>query len=721
MGADGGLAAGEGGRQADAAGGSADAPGSATDGAAGVSADAAGGPADAAGSPAPDAAPPVPVGGPITAVAITNAGAVAAKGLVTFAQPFKPGDVPAEHTLAARGEDGGNVRLQVDAKARHADGSLRHAVITAEVPPVPARGKTRLELLAARAPASAGAPVRAADLLATSFDARVSLALADGVYEASARPLVAAASTWLEGPLVTEWTLVAPLVARGAAHPHLTARFDVRAHAGLGTVAVSVTVENVWAYQPAPQNFTYDATIATDAGTVLSAPRLVHYRQARWRHSFVWGADAALGVEHDRAYLVATGAVPRFDPSVRASERALAALETGFAGAAAAPLGIGLATAYMPTTGGRGDIGPVPSWTSLYVVSQDARAKRATLGTADRAGSWSIHYRDKTTGRPVSLDDFPLMTILGNPGDTCDPNTGKCQSFPACGGDCRSPYTPDSPHQPSLSYVPYLLTGDRYHLEELQFWANWNMLQANPAYRGRAKGLLNWDQPRGQAWSMRTLGQAAYITPDADPMKKYFVDRVKHNLDWYNEKFSRNPQANALGYIDSGYTIGTDGTMAPWMDDFFTWSIGHLLALGFEEARPLRDWKARYPIGRMMEPAYCWIFATVYHMAVKDPASGRLHASWAEVYGPTLADAKATAAASLPCGGPEMAAVLKLRPGEMVGASSSPEGYPSNFQPALAVAAESGLPGARAAWDRFMSRAVKPDYSDEPQFAIVPP
>src|SRR5207248_1174032 len=114
----------------------------------------------------------------------------------------------------------------------------------------------------------------------------------------------------------------------------------------------------------------------------------------------------------------------------------------------------------MPTTGGRPDIGPLPGWTSLYVISQDARAERATLGTDERAGSWSSHYRDKKTDLPVSLADYPYMTILGNPGDAINPATKKSEAFPACGGDCTTPYQHDSAHQPSFGYVPYLLTGD---------------------------------------------------------------------------------------------------------------------------------------------------------------------------------------------------------------------------------------------------------------------
>jgi hypothetical protein len=680
----------------------------------------------AAGAPPVDAtseAPP-PVGTTLATVTVSDrsGGAAERKDVwVTFAQPFAPGHVPAGTTVAAR-LSGTNVPLQVDAKATHADGSLRHAVLTALVPTLPASGSATLELVASTTPLS-GEPLAASDLLATPFDATISLTLGGSSYTASARALLSADAghTWLRGPLVTEWTLASPVHdAAGTAHAQLAARFDVRAYAGAKTVVVSATVENDWAFEKGPQNFTYDASIATDRGQAYAKSGLLHYRQARWRKSFTWGDDPKALVEHDVAYLYATSAVPRFDPAITADEAALASLDGAFSGDAAEPMGIGPVTAYMPETGGRPDIGPLPAWTSLYVISQDPRAKRVTLGTADLAGSFGIHYRDKNTDRPVSLADYPYMTLLGNPGDTVNPATGKSEAFPDCAGDCATPYTPDSAHQPSLAYVPYLLTGDRYYFEELEFWAGYNMLQANPGYREQGKGLVHWDQARGQGWSMRTLGQAAYITPDADPMKAYFVDRLRDNLAWYDAEYPSNPKANVFGYLANGYTIGDDGTLAPWMDDFFTWSIGHLVDLGFDQAKPLRDYKAKFQIARMTDPGTCWILASAYHMAVEDPQTSAFYTSWADIYAATLKNG-GYAVTGLACGGPEMATALGLTPGEMVGYSDSAEGYPSNLQPALAVAAESGIPNAQAAWDKFMARSVKPSgYGEEPQFAVVP-
>lgn len=665
-----------------------------------------------------------PLGAPFAKVVVVDqSGAADARSdvLVTFGQPFAPGDVPPGATVAARA-GGVDVPLQVDAKATHADGSLRHAVLTARIPTLPGGGSVPLELYATKAGLS-GDAVAATDLLAAGFDTKVTVTLGGETYEASARDLLQKgnAKTWLSGPLVAEWAVAAPLTSTNAGpHSHLTARFDVRALAGAHSARVSVTVENDWTYEPNPQSFTYDATIATDKDTVYTQTGLVHYRQARWRQVFWWGDDPKVDVQHDVQYLLSSGSVPHFDPALVPPEKALADLDTTYTAKAYQPMGIGLAMAYMPTTGGRPDIGPLPKWGALYLLSQDARAKRATLGTADGGGSWSMHYRDKTTDLPVSLIDHPYMTLVGTPGDAINPMTKKSDAFPPCGGDCKTPYTNDSAHQPSLAYLPYLLTGDRFYLEELQFWANYNMLLSNPYYREFEQGLFKSDQVRGQGWSMRTLGQVAYITPDANPMKKYFVDRVHYNIDWYSKTYVQDPQANELGYLGNGYAIGADGTTAPWMDDFFTWSVGFLVELGFDDAAPLLAWKSKFQVGRMIDPGYCWIFASIYHLAVKDTNAGTLYHTFKDAYEASLKQQNQEALLSMECGGADMAAALSLKPGEMVGYSSSATGFPSNFQPALAVAVESGIPGAKEAWDKFMARSVKPDYSVEPQFAVVP-
>jgi hypothetical protein len=552
-------------------------------------------------------------------------------------------------------------------------------------------------------------------LASTAFDASVTATLGGVGYSASAKPLLAgASSTWLDGPVAKEVSLVSPLKdAKGNAHPHLVARFQVRAYVG-GGARVDFVVENGWAYAPSPSNFTYDLSVKLAGTEVYAKSGVTHYAHARWRQTYYWGDVAEPFVKHDPAYVIASGAVPNYDQTITADVSA-------YANATAAPwdpMQIGMATASMPETGGRIDLGLLPGWAVAWLLSGDRRAAQTTLQTADGAGSWSIHYRDQATDRPASLDDHPYMTLLGNPGDAVNPATNKSDSFPDCTG-CDTPYDADSAHQPSFVYLPYLLTGDHFYLEEMQFWSAINLFESNPAYRGQGKGLLSWDQVRGQAWSLRGLGEVAAFTPDDDPMKSYFVTRLRNNIDDYTSRYTGSgANANALGIITDGYALAYEnGTgVGPWQDDFFTSAVGHVVELGFTEAKDLLAFKAIHPIGRMSAPGYCWIEAAAYQLIVRDSPSSPLYTTFAEAY----AKSAPASVIGLDCASQPMADALMLALGEMPGYSHSPEGYPSNLQPALAMAAQSSASGGMAAWQLFMKRPVKPNYATEAQFAIVP-
>jgi hypothetical protein len=643
---------------------------------------------------------------------------------ITFGQVFAPGHVLPANTLVGRLDDGTTLPLQTDIKALHPDGSVRHAIISAVLPSL-AAGQVRTVGLekTSTAPTSTTA-LTPGDMMRNGFSASVHATINGVQYAAYADDLIKAGkrTTWLAGSVANEWLVSAPLTTdSGLAHPHLSARFAIRWYSEVKKARVDVTVENNWAYEPAPQNFTYDAKVLVAAKPVYTKPALTHLHHARWRKVFWWGGEGPqVHVKHNTAYLIGTRAFPNFDQTVSIPEASLAALKTRWTGAKTEPMGVGLADPYMPSTGGRDDIGLLPGWATLYLLSMDKRAMEVTMGTADLAGSWTAHYRDRTTDRPVSLIDYPYMTIAGRGTDTMNPVTKKYEAFPQCAtaDACKAPHTHDIPHQPAFSYLPYLVTGDYYHLEELQFWAMYDVFSSNPNYRERAKGLVHPEQVRGQAWALRTLAEAAYISPDNDRLKGHFNQILSDNLDWYNQNYTNNPAANKLGIIVSGYALGyLNGTaIAPWMDDFFTSAIGHALDLGYTKAAPLLAWKAKFPISRMIGAGFCWVSGAQYNMVVRDSSSSPgFYSTIAEVYKAShTADFNA-----LPCAGQEMATALGLKVGEMTGYSSGTLGYPSNMQPALAYSA-GVAPGGQEAWARFMSRTVKPNYGTAPQFAIVP-
>ena len=666
-------------------------------------------------APAPARKAAIPAGG-ITGVVVENTGDEQTKVPLTFGQVFAPGDLPRGAGLSGKLADGSTLPLQVDVKATHPDGSVRHAVISALLPRL-AKGQSAGIALVKGAAGGAVGSVKPDP----GSGAVVTVTIGGERYTASSERLFKEQKpqVWLNGPVVTELHAAAPLRnAKGEEHPHLAARFALRDYAGTGKTRVDITVENNWAYEPAPQNFTYDVEVRVGDKIVYEKKELTHLHHARWR-TLAWsGAAPAVHLRHDTAYLIDSRALPNYDRSVLVPDSALAELAGKWEGRKTEPMGVGAANPAMPGTGGRIDIGLLPGWAAMYLLSMDARAKQVTLGTADLAGSWSAHYRDKQTGRPVSLIDYPYMTLLGNPGDTRNRKTGKQEAFPRCPKTvCKTPYKVDSAHQPAFAYLPYLVTGDYYYLEELQFWAMWNVFATNPGYRKNIQGLLGTHQVRGQAWSLRTLGEAAYITPDNHPLKKDFAAILKSNLDWYNATFSENSASNGLGVLDLKPAVVYKGktAVAPWQDDFFTSAVGHVAELGFTDAQPLLKWKAKFPIARMVGEGACWVNAATYTITVRDSPTAPTYDSIAQAHRSTMGEL-----AALPCDGQELAAATKRQVGDMGGYAGTAIGFPSNLQPALAYATDVSGEAGKKAWARFMSRSVKPNYGKAPQFAIVP-
>src|SRR5690606_33067689 len=68
-------------------------------------------------------------------------------------------------------------------------------------------------------------------------------------------------------------------------------------------------------------------------------------------------------------------------------------------------------TQTMGNTGAQASIGPLPRWSSVYLVHPDVRAYNWMLANTDALGAYSTHYRDPQTGFPVSITKHPNVTI----------------------------------------------------------------------------------------------------------------------------------------------------------------------------------------------------------------------------------------------------------------------------------------------------------------------
>src|SRR6185436_9427815 len=131
--------------------------------------------------------------------------------------------------------------------------------------------------------------------------------------------------------------------------------------------------------------------------------------------------------------------------------------------------------------------------------------------------------------RLISLDQRPRIWYDSRAqGDLLDYVKGSPMPIREYGnttpGPGQSPLVPDNAQQPSIAYVPYLLTGDRYYAEEMAFWANYGILRTDNAdgIRG-SQGILAANGAAGYGWALRNLADAAAYYPDASPVRAYLA------------------------------------------------------------------------------------------------------------------------------------------------------------------------------------------------------
>jgi len=683
---------------------------------------------------------------------------------VTFGQVFKAGDVPGGATLTAS-LNGQPVTLQVDAKAINPDGSLRHAVLTAMVPSLAGNATMPLTLAPSVGQSAAGTPITLSQLLSTNYDAGASFNIDGKNYTVNARALLQAANNadtcapwdaqcnvWLSGPLVSEWVVNGPVTATdGTTNPNLKVYFAVRAYASatfgiVGDVRTDIIVENASAFAPQAQP-QYTATLTSGSASYTS-PFLTQYAYTRWHQVLWWNnAQPQVYLQQDTQYIQATKAISDY-MSLTPDASFLAGLRQS-----CAPLDRCDQTQAMGTTGAQPAIGPLPRWTSVYIVHPDVRAYHWMLANTDALGAYSIHYRDAQTGWPVSIQKHPNVTIAdwGYASSLAQEAgaTGaayKADQLPNCVNNsvvnCTAvfygtgnPNIWDESHQPAESYVPYMVTGDYYYMSELALGASHNEIYANEGYRKYSLGLIDHahGQVRGKAWVLREMADAAYLLPDSYPLKAEFNADVNNSLADWNAKYTNNPNANALGLMNEGPVYSMNGGaangVAPWQHDFLTWSVGHAAELGFTGATGFHNWLAKFEISLMTNwqthsAGYCWLEASAYNVQVKD-ASGNWLPSYAAVYAatfPTLVGLTCNSPAMVDAGGALLSRHWQV--GQMAGYAYSATGFPANFQIGIASAADTGLPNAQAAWSLFDSRSVRPSgndaYNNYPNFAVVP-
>jgi len=256
------------------------------------------------------------------------------------------------------------------------------------------------------------------------------------------------------------------------------------------------------------------------------------------------------------------------------------------------------------TTGERADIGIVTGWQSDYLCV--GSNLQTILDQAEAGGTLNWHVRDRTGIAPMDLFVYPKATMYSS-GNGADPYIKRT----SCTVDgMKMAY--DTGHSPAQAYLPFLLTGDPYYLEEVQFQANMDFLMDPPQSRYRKVG-------RYLAWSMRNTLYALAATPENVPdwllPKSYWQDHLDGYLIWVQEKMA---SGDPLHLIASGGSQGSPGIPSgsyfpAWQEDFLTAMFAIAVRMGNEDWMDALIWKLDCTVNRVHAEYWPWPNPTLYN------------------------------------------------------------------------------------------------------------
>ena len=295
-------------------------------------------------------------------------------------------------------------------------------------------------------------------------------------------------------------------------------------------------------------------------------------------------------------------------------------------------MGLAGVTAYMPQTGERSDIGMVTESQAQYICTAGQAALDVVRAQAEASGTCPWHMRDENTSAPINFGTYPRAQWY-------DPNPNVGTPYISKGGS-GNPVTVDAAHQPALAYVPYVLTGDPYYLETLQFQSTWNWGSLPPNYRPSIP------QSRQFAWTMRTLAQTTKVTPTTVPSwmlpKSYWQQQLDAWRSYFELNFVNSTRPERVRFRcctdidttrDEGATAPAGTWIDPWQDEFVANILGWMVSMGFREWENAFNWVIGSTIGRT-SPLSGWVRAqaTPYRMILRQSKTSPIADSYATAW-----------------------------------------------------------------------------------------
>ncbi len=350
----------------------------------------------------------------------------------------------------------------------------------------------------------------------------------------------------------------------------------------------------------------YRAIISKGERTLATIDVPNHWWFSRWR----W-CSAPRPVIHEVSDLVKARLIPAYSSAVGALaktphlEKAVYTSPMDNAGVTMAEGG----------TGERYDIGPVTEPQGYYLATKDDVALTALMAQAEASGSVPYNIRDETTGGPPNFLKHPTLSWYYLPQGKdwiCSSATLRDSK-----GKTTCPWAFDAGHYPALNYIPYLLTDDPYFLEGLQFEAT-QVLGWTVYDRGmHRKQIVSPGQTRTFAWSLRSIVQAARVSPDGTPSwlnnRGYWKQILRDNLSFFMGQYVQSP----FKVVQNFNSATCVGLFAPWQEEFLAFILGWATLMGFDEWRPAFEWKFKSTYARTNgKSGWPRQICTPYHLVV---------------------------------------------------------------------------------------------------------
>jgi len=463
-------------------------------------------------------------------------------------------------------------------------------------------------------------------------------------------------SLWLSGPVCVE--LIVNDVHSNP-HPSINVQYHVRYYISSGLTRIAPVVENVW--HDRRGNVYYDVEFSighNPSRLVLSKDSLCHSHDARWRR-VRWSSEETprVSVKYDAGYLINTGYLPPYDLSLGTTEKVIDKIYTDWVTDHGYPgekkvrgsrdlMSWGLIKPQQASGGVPAGQGVQTAWATLYLMSMDVRMREVMVGQGEQVGSFPSHIRNRQDSRILKIDDYPDK----NPWNffRTDELLGHTLGDMEC--PLRLTYDKLGPY----AFMPYLITGDYYFLEEMMFLATFGLFSIWPPHRGYDKGI-SYGESRAAAYSSQNALYAAILAPDSWPEKSYFEEKVNNTIEYALSVIDTTDNNNVFGFYHTKKTTGrmvrdlpdtcigvkkdsVYDVHAPWMNNYLIMTTDQMVRMGFTKAKKWRNFMLQYPVGLVVHhPDFLKYDAHPYKMirAIKCTINSygwRVPQSWEELY-----------------------------------------------------------------------------------------